>query len=49
MALGDGFQRDLAVRLADGTRAVVAAFDDYDPLTMQPWQPAAAADARVTG
>ena len=47
MALGDGFQRDLAVRLADGTRAVVA-FDDYDPLTMQPWQPAAA-DARVTG
>ena len=42
MALGDGFPRYLAVRMPDSTRAVMAS-DDYDPLTMRPWDGAARA------
>jgi hypothetical protein len=46
MAVGDGWQRHLAVRLRDGTRAVVA-FDDYDPLTMTPWEELGPISSRV--
>lgn len=38
MARGDGFQRHIAVRLPDGTRAVVS-FDELDPIRMQYWVP----------
>lgn len=38
MARGDGFQRHIAVRLPDGSRAVVS-FDDLDPIRMQYWAP----------
>ena len=38
MAVGDGFQRLLLARLADGREEVVS-FDEYDPQSMEPLTP----------